>query len=272
MLGTGTPIADPERSGPAVAIIYRGRAYLFDSGPGVVRRAAAAAARLNIPALQAPNLNRVFLTHLHSDHTLGLPDLIFSPWVLGRQGPLDIYGPKGTKAMSDHLEAAWKQDIDVRLHGLEHANATGYQVMVHEVEAGVIFRENGLEVSAIPVHHGSWAQAFGYRINTPGRSIVISGDCAPTPALAIACEGCDVFLHEVYSLVHAEKSPSEWLKYLHEFHTSSAELAQIAAKSKPKLLVLYHQIMMGATDKSLVMEVHRDYKGRVVSAHDLDVY
>jgi len=159
MLGTGTPIADPERSGPAVAIIYRGRAYLFDSGPGVVRRAAAAAARLNIPALQAPNLNRVFLTHLHSDHTLGLPDLIFSPWVLGRQGPLDIYGPKGTKAMSDHLEAAWKQDIDVRLHGLEHANATGYQVMVHEVEAGVIFRENGLEVSAIPVHHGSWAQA-----------------------------------------------------------------------------------------------------------------
>lgn len=81
-----------------------------------------------------------------------------------------------------------------------------------------------------------------------------------------------MFLHEVYSLVHAEKSPSEWLKYLHEFHTSSAELAQIAAKSKPKLLVLYHQIMMGATDKSLVMEVHRDYKGRVVSAHDLDVY
>ncbi len=272
MLGTGTPDADPERSGPAVAIIYRSRAYLFDSGPGVVRRAAAAAARLNIPSLQAPNLNRVFLTHLHSDHTLGLPDLIFSPWVLGREEPLDIYGPKGTKAMADHLEGAWKEDIDVRLHGLEHANAIGYQVTVHEVEAGVIFRQNGLEVSAIPVHHGSWAQAFGYRIKTPDRVIVISGDCAPSPALTRACDRCDVFLHEAYSLAGAEKSPPAWREYLHEFHSSSAEVAQIAAKSKPNLLVLYHQIMMGATDSSLVMEVQKDYQGRVVSAHDLDVY
>ena len=174
--------------------------------------------------------------------------------------------------MTDHLEAAWTQDVDVRLHGLEHANATGYQVTVHEVKAGVTFRENGLEVSAIPVHHGSWAEAFGYRITTPDRSIVISGDCAPTPALAGACAGCDVFLHEVYSLAGAEKSPPGWREYLHEFHTSSAELAQIAAKSKPKLLVLYHQVMMGATDNSLVMEIQKDYKGRVVSAHDLDVY
>lgn len=270
MLGTGTPRADPERSGPAVAIIYQGRAYLFDSGPGVVRRAAAASARLNIPALQAPKLNRVFLTHLHSDHTLGLPDLIFSPWVLGREEPLDLYGPKGTKAMADHLEAAWQEDIDVRLHGLEHANATGYKVTVHEIEAGVVFRQNGLEVTAIPVHHGSWAQAFGYRIDTPDRTIVISGDCAPTPALAIACDRCDVFLHEVYSLAEANDLRPGWVAYLHEFHTSTAELAQIAAQSKPKLLVLYHQV--SAKPDNLVMEVQRDYKGRVVSAHDFDVY
>ena len=272
MLGTGTPRADPSRSGPAVAVIYNGRAYLFDSGPGVVRRAAAAAGRLKIAALEAPKLNRVFLTHLHSDHTLGLPDLIFSPWVLGRKEPLDLYGPKGTTAMADHLEAAWEQDIDVRVHGLERGNATGYQVTAHDVEAGVVYREGGLTVTAFAVHHGSWAQAFGYRIDTPDRSIVISGDCSPSPALLEACRGCDVLLHEVYSLVDAKRPEPGWIEYLREFHTSSAELAQIAVKTQPKLLVLYHQLIRGTTDKALVEEVRKGYRGRVVPAHDLDLY
>ena len=272
MLGTGTPRADPSRSGPAVAVIYNGRAYLFDSGPGVVRRAAAAAGRLKIAALEAPKLNRVFLTHLHSDHTLGLPDLIFSPWVLGRKEPLDLYGPQGTTAMAVHLEAAWEQDIDIRVHGFERGNATGYQVTAHDVEAGVVYREGGLTVTAFAVHHGSWAQAFGYRIDTPDRSIVISGDCSPSPALLEACRGCDVLLHEVYSLVDAKRPESGWIEYLREFHTSSAELAQIAVKTQPKLLVLYHQLIRGATDKALVEEVRKDYRGRVVPAHDLDLY
>jgi ribonuclease BN (tRNA processing enzyme) len=103
ILGTGTPRAEPDRSGPAVAVVYNDQAFLFDSGPGVVRRAAAAAGRLQIVALEAPRLNRVFLTHLHSDHTLGLPDLIFSPWVLGRKEPLDLYGPKGAASMGSSM-------------------------------------------------------------------------------------------------------------------------------------------------------------------------
>jgi ribonuclease BN (tRNA processing enzyme) len=272
MLGTGTPRADPARSGPAVAVVYNGRAYLFDAGPGVVRRAAAAAARLNVAALQAPSLNRVFLTHLHSDHTMGLPDLILTPWVLGRKQPLDLYGPKGTTAMAGHIEAAWEQDIDVRVHGLERANATGYPVTAHDVEPGVVYREGDFKVTAFAVHHGSWPQAFGYRIDTPDRTIVISGDCAPSPALLDACHGCDVLLHEVYSLVDAKRPEPGWIEYLREFHTSSAELAQIAAKTKPKLLVLYHQLIRGTSDKALVHEVRRDYRGRVVSARDLDLY
>jgi ribonuclease BN (tRNA processing enzyme) len=272
ILGTGTPRADPARSGPAVAVIYNGRAYLFDSGPGVVRRAAAAAGRLKIAALQAPRLNRVFLTHLHSDHTMGLPDLIFSPWVLGRKEPLDLYGPKGTTAMAGHLEAAWEQDIDVRIHGLERANTTGYQVTAHDVEAGVVYREGDFKVTAFAVHHGSWAQAFGYRIDTPDRSIVISGDCTPSAALVDACNGCDVLLHEVYSLVDAKRPEPGWIEYLREFHTSSTELAQVAAKAKPKLLVMYHQLIRGTTDKALLKDVRKNYRGRVVSAHDLDLY
>jgi ribonuclease BN (tRNA processing enzyme) len=271
ILGTGTPRADPERSGPSVAIVYRDKAYLFDSGPGVVRRAAGAAARLHIPALAMPNLQRVFLTHLHSDHTLGLPDLIFSPWVLRRTAPLEVYGPKGTKAMVDHIEAAWQQDIDLRIHGLEHGNATGYRANAHEIEAGVVFREDDLEISAIPVHHGSWPQAFGYRIATPERTIVISGDCAPSPALIKACNGCDVLLHEVYSMPTLKQPGIPSPAYFHEFHTSTEELARIAAEAKPKLLILYHQIMTGSDDE-LVSEIKTTPATKVVSAHDLDLF
>jgi ribonuclease BN (tRNA processing enzyme) len=272
ILGTGTPRADPSRSGPAVAVVYNGRAYLFDSGPGVVRRAAAAAVRLKIAALEAPRLNRVFLTHLHSDHTVGLPDLILTPWVLGRKEPLDLYGPQGATAMAGHLEAAWERDIDVRVHGLERANITGYQVTAHDVEAGVVYHEGEFKVTAFVVHHGSWPKAFGYRIDTPDRTIVLSGDCSPSPALVDACHGCDVLLHEVYSLVDVKRPEPGWVEYLRDSHTSSAELAQIAAKTRPKLLVLYHQLIRGTTDKALVREVRKDYRGRVVSAHDLDLY
>jgi ribonuclease BN (tRNA processing enzyme) len=122
------------------------------------------------------------------------------------------------------------------------------------------------------VHHGSWPQAFGYRIDTPDRSIVISGDCTPSTALVDACHGCDILLHEVYSLVDAKRPEPGWIEYLREFHTSPTELAQIAAKAKPKLLVLYHQLIRGTTDKALVKEVRKNYGGRIVSAHDLDLY
>src|ERR1700683_4358124 len=95
VLGSGTPHADPHRSGPAVAVIVTGQSYLVDCGPGIVRRAAAAS-RQGVPGLEMPKLRTLFLTHLHSDHTLGLPDLIFTPWVLGRTDRLTVYGPRGT--------------------------------------------------------------------------------------------------------------------------------------------------------------------------------
>jgi ribonuclease BN (tRNA processing enzyme) len=272
ILGTGTPRADPERSGPAVAIIYGDKTYLFDSGPGIVRRAAAAAKRLNLPALQMPNLQRVFLTHLHSDHTLGLPDLIFSPWVLKRTEPLSVYGPKGTKAMISHIEAAWRQDIAIRIHGLEHGNATGYRAAIHEIKAGVVLRDGDVEISAIPVRHGSWRQAFGYRIKTPDRTIVISGDCAPSDSLVEACDGCDVLLHEVYSMSELKVARVDWPEYLHEFHTSTRDMEKVINQAKPKLLVLYHQLMTDTSDQQLVSEVVTNAATKVVSAHDFDVF
>src|SRR5204863_7453244 len=125
LLGTGTPNADPDRSGPAVAIVVRGSVYLVDAGPGVVRRAEEARRR-GVAALTQPNLKMVFLTHLHSDHTVGLPDLIFTPWVLDRTAPLEVFGPHGTRAMIAHLTAAFVEDVRVRLDGVQPQNKTGY--------------------------------------------------------------------------------------------------------------------------------------------------
>ena len=273
MLGSGTPQARPETSGPAVAVVAGGQVYLVDAGPGVVRRAAAAAEK-GVAELRVQNLKTVFITHLHSDHTLGLPDVIFSPWVLRRTEPVEIYGPRGLAAMVEHIEKAWEKDIDVRINGLEHANKTGYQVHVHEIAPGVIYQDANVKVTAFLVPHGSWDQAFGYRFDTADRSVVLSGDTGPTDAVAKACHGCDVMLSEVYSAagLEAMHSAAEE-KYFHAFHVSAKELAEEATQAKPGLLVLYHQVYWGKTTADdVTREVEKFYAGKVVTGKDLEVY
>lgn len=272
ILGTGTPVANPDASGPAVALVVNGAAYLVDCGPGVVRRAAAAE-RKGIAALKVQNLKTVFITHLHSDHTLGYPDLIFSPWVLGRTEPLEAYGPRGLQSMTEHIEKAWEKDIEVRTNGLEHANKTGYQVHVHEIEPGVVYQDKNVTVKGFLVPHGSWDQAFGYRFETADRTIVLSGDTGPSDAVAKACQGCGVMLNEVYSEVGLATRSADWQKYFRSFHVSPSELAKEATEAKPKMLVLYHQVYWSpVTPEKLLEEVKEKYAGKVVSAHDLDVY
>jgi ribonuclease BN (tRNA processing enzyme) len=275
LLGTGTPIPDPTGSGPAVAVVVNGQAYLFDAGAGVVRRAEEAALRFGIEALDATNLTRLFLTHLHSDHTLGYPDIILTPWVVGRRLPLDVYGPKGTQEMTDHLIQAYRSDIKVRTDGAEGLSRRALTVNVHEIEeAGPVYRDRNVTIRAIAVPHGSWPQAFGYAIDADGRSIVISGDTSPSEEIEKACHGCDVLVHEVYSADRFDivfgKSRGQ---YHTTFHTSTKELAEIASKAKPKLLVLYHQLYFGPRNEvDLEKEVRRGYSGAVVNGRDLTVY
>ena len=274
VLGTGTPRADPDRFGPAVAVVVNGKAYLVDFGPGVVRRAAAAR-RDGIEALDPRKITVAFCTHLHSDHTAGLSDLYLTPAVLRRVGPLQLYGPPGLAEMARHIREAYAKDYDVRMHGLEHGASLGYEMQVHEIQPGVVYRDENVTVTAFVVHHGSWDYAFGYRFDTPGRSIVISGDTSPTDAIVKACHGCDVLLHEVYSTTElAGRRPNDatWPEYLAQFHTSTTELGAIAGKAKPKLLVLYHQLFGKTDDKGIVEEVKKGYSGAVISAKDLGVY
>jgi ribonuclease Z len=271
MLGTGTPNPDPERSGPAVAVIAGGRPYLVDCGPGVIRRAAAAH-RGGVSALDMPNLSRLFVTHLHSDHTAGYADLILTPWVLEREEPLEVFGPPGIRSMTDHILAAYSEDIDIRLHGSQPQNATGIQVNTHEIEPGEIYRDENVKVTSFAVSHGAWRHAFGFRFDTTDRSIVITGDTIATDAVVEACNGCDILVHEVYAKIGLDRRTADWQEYHRASHTSGIELGEIAARANPKLLVLYHQLMWGATEAELLAEIRQSFDGLVAFAEDLDVY
>lgn len=279
MLGTGTPAPIPERSGPATAIVANGIAYLVDFGPGVVRRAAAAAARHQIPALRPTAIRYAFVTHLHSDHTVGYPDLVFTPWVVGRREPLEVFGPPGLQAMTDHMLAAWAEDIRIRNEGMERDlpehSQNGYRVRVHETaEPGVVYRNGRVTVTAFLRRHGDWTHAYGYRFDTPDRRIVISGDGNPTDATIQACDGCDLLIHEVYTEKGYAAAPPAWQRYREKYHSSTRQLAALAARARPKLLVLYHQMYYfdASTEADLMEEMRRYYQGPFVSAKDLDIY
>ncbi len=274
MLGTGMPRPDPKCFGPATAVVYDGRVFLFDAGAGVMRRMAAAGLTIRGP-------EAVFITHLHSDHTLGYPDLILTTWVMGRRTPLQAYGPVGLKKMTKHILAAWDEDIHVRIEGLEQQTTKGYKVDVHEFDVadngGVVYEKDGVRITAIPVIHGCWKQAFGFRIDTPDRSIVISGDTVPTNTILEASRGVDVLVHEVYpqSQVAPEgrDGGSVWPSYMRDFHTSDIELGLLAAEAKPKLLVLHHIVRQIEDDAELLESIRAaGFDGEIVVAKDLDRY
>jgi ribonuclease Z len=274
LLGTGTPNVDPQRSGPAVAIVVNGTPYLVDFGPGVVRRAAAMSPSWGgtMEALETVNLKRAFLTHLHSDHSAGLSDLILSPWVMGRDEPLELYGPTGTADMARHVLKAYEADIRYRIDGLEPANDQGWRVNVHEIDDGVIYEDDNVTVEAVRVRHGTWSNAFGYKFTTPDRVIVISGDAAPDKRLEDFAKGADILVHEVYSVEGFQRRDPFWQKYHSSNHTSSHELGEIASRVQPKLLVLYHILFWGATEETVLKEVGEKYSGDVVLGDDLDVF
>lgn len=270
ILGTGTPIIDAAHSGPSIGILVGGSFYIFDAGPGVERRMLEAVAK----GIKIDTIPAVFITHLHSDHTLGLPALVYYHGpnaTFRRGGPLTIYGPPGIAEMMEHINAAWAPDRAVRTQ--TGGAAPSWEVHGADVSAGTIYHDSNIVVKAFEVPHSVWPHAFGYRVEAPDRTIVISGDTRPTDAIARECAGCDVLLHEVYSAEGFKKIPARVQPYHSSAHTSTYELADIAAKAQPKLLVLYHQLYFsGATEEDLLREIRSRYSGRVVSAHDLDVY
>jgi ribonuclease BN (tRNA processing enzyme) len=249
-----------------------GTSYLVDAGAGVVRRAVAAARRDSIPALRVANLRTVFITHLHSDHTLGLPDLMLTPAVMHRKAPLTVYGPPGTQGMVTNILRAYREDITLRIHGLERGDSAAYRVIVHEVRPGVVYRDANVTVSAFSVPHGSWRVSLGYRFDAQGRTFVISGDTGPSEAIVRACNGCDVLVHEVYSKQGFDRLDSATRRYHSTFHTSAVEVGELATRARPKLLVLTHLLFFGETAEEILSEVRSRFRGAVVVGGDLSVY
>jgi ribonuclease BN (tRNA processing enzyme) len=281
LLGTGTPPADPDRSGPATAVVVDGAAYLVDFGAGVVRRAKSAAVDKGIPALEPVNLRVAFVTHLHSDHTVGYPDLMLTPWVIGRRAPLEVYGPSGIKAMTEHLIEAYRADFEARKRdrGLYTVGAfpEAHGSNAHEIRGGgVVYKDANVIVTAFPTKHTM--ESYGYRFDTADRSIVISGDTNPTQATIDACRGCDVLVHEVLTLEWLAKRP-DFQNYAARHHTTTTQLIELASKAKPRLLVLYHASLSlrptvdaeRSTPAALLREMSA-YAGHVVVGRDLDVY
>lgn len=272
-LGTGTPRPQADHQGPAIAVIVNGKAYLVDAGVGVARQADAAYTA-GSPALNVEGLSVAFITHLHSDHTLGLADLIFTPWIMGRTAPLELYGPTGIKAMAMNILKAYELDTSIRINGLEGGNATGYKVNAHEIKPGIVYQDANVKVTAFLVEHGSWPEAYGYRFETAGKTIVISGDTRPAKNVIHACNGCDVLIHEVYSGYGgtSQKSPEEWMKYMAAFHTSAQELGMIATQARARTLIVTHFVPMGSSDQTeMVNLIKKGFAGTVIVAHDLDV-
>jgi ribonuclease BN (tRNA processing enzyme) len=280
LLGTGTPSPDPDRSGAATAIVVNGTPYLIDFGPGVVRRIAAASQK-GVAALSAVNVRVAFLTHLHSDHTAGYPDLILTPWSVGRSQPLEVYGPAGLKHMTDHILEAYREDIAIRRRDKQALGvaeqADGYKVQAHEIAPGTVYKDQNVTVKAFLVNHGDVPRSFGYRIETPDRTIVISGDAAPSQSIIDGCNGCDVLIHEAYSMLTYNAVSPLYQEYRRKHHTSSREVAEIAKKARPGLLILYHRANPGGVgrpnpEQALLEEVRQLYSAKVVIGHDLDVF
>ena len=260
--------------------MVNGTPYLVDFGAGVVRRAKSAAVDKGITALDPVKLRVAFVTHLHSDHTVGYPDLILTPWVLGRRVPLEVHGPAGIKAMTDHLFEAYRADFDTRTKDRElytvGAFPEGHAVNVHEIRPGVVYKDANVTVTAFATKHAM--ESYGYRFDTGDRRIVISGDTNPTQATIAACDGCDVLIHEVLTLEWLAKRP-DFQAYAAQFHTTTAQLVELATKARPRLLILYHASLSlrpavdaeRSTPATLLREMSA-YAGQVVIGRDLDVY
>jgi ribonuclease Z len=263
LLGTGTPAVRAHRSGPSTMVRAGDETLLFDVGRGT-------ALRLQQAGVSFDQVDEVFLTHLHSDHLVGLPDLWLSGWVLGRRDQaLNIRGPRGTKSMMAHLAQAFSYDIDIRSKGSTKLALDGIETVVTEIKEGVVYQKNGLTVTAFAVDHSPVKPAFGFRVDYRGRSLAISGDTRYSENLIKHAKGVDVLIHEV-AYANAVERQNPFLRYVVSTHTTPQEAAQIFSATRPRLAVYTHVITWDvSSDAQLVPETMKTYPGEVIVGEDL---
>ncbi len=274
ILGTGTPVPDPERSGPGVAIITNGEAYVFDAGGGMVKSAMKAWGKYDLPELYPQDIKYLFITHLHSDHIHDIAELAGHRW-WGRKQRLSVYGPTGLNDYTDNMHRMLAIEADIRAAGTPEQLVTdrqGYLTQPTEISEGIVFRNDDITVEAFSVPHGHIKPAFGYRVTTKDRTIVISGDTTYSDTLAEKARGADLLIHEVYSGRQLSQQSEFWQQYHGRSHTSAAQVGQVAAAAQPGQVVLYHILFFSASAEDIVNEVKEHFDGKVVLANDLDMF
>ena len=274
ILGSGTPNPDPERYGSGYAVVVNDSAYIIDFGPGIVRRISAMSPSWggDFPPMELQKINIAFLTHIHSDHSGALADLILTPWIMGRDEPLNLYGPPGLHAMTENITEAYIDDINYRLCGSQPANKLGYKTKVTEIfEDGIIYKDDNVKVIAFKNSHGDFKNSFGFLFITKDKRILISGDTGISENLKKYGKELDILVHEVFSSETFVNKSKEWQIYHNAHHTSSIDLGIIANELKPKKLVLSHILFWGASNESLLNDIRHNYNGPTIIAEDLMV-
>jgi len=271
VLGSGTPNPDPNRAGSAYAVVVNETPYLIDFGPGVIRRAASLSPPWGgkIEAMTVKNFEHAFLTHIHSDHSAGLADLLLTPWIMGRDKKLNLYGPKGLEQMASSTLEAFEDDINYRIYGTQPSNKMGYKFNFYLLSEGLIYEDENVSVEAFTVPHGSFDDAYGFRFTTEDKVIVFSGDTGPSKTLEKFAAGADILVHEVYSNAGFLKKTKDWQIYHQGHHTSTFEVGEIASRAKPKLLLLSHILFWGSSTDEILKETQSTYKGEIKIAEDL---
>jgi ribonuclease Z len=263
LLGTGYPRPDANHAGPATAIVAGDKWFLVDAGRGATMRVAGA-------ALKYENLRGVFITHLHSDHTAGLPDVFITSWQFGRKStPLQLYGPTGIQQLSDAMLQFFAYDIHVRRDLVEKHPAAGATITTHVVRQGLVYDDGDVRVTAFEVDHAPVKPAFGYRFDAGGHSIVVSGDTRPDANLIRFAKGADILVQEAYLPEHFDKvdSPQVAAK-LKAYHSTAEEAGEIAKAAGVKTLVLTHMIPAGA-EKTFAERAAKTFHGKIIVGDDL---
>lgn len=264
LLGTGYPYPSAERAGPACAVVARGRTFIVDAGRGAVMRIVAA----DIPL---GSIHSVFVTHLHSDHIDGLPDLFHSTWQFGNGRPFELYGPEGIRGVADGMLQFYEADIHIRRDLTEKLPAEGARISVHEIREGVVCSlADEVRITAFTVDHSPVEPAFGYRFDAGPHSIVISGDTRPIPNLIRFAKGADILVHEAYvgAAVPPDAEDSRpWTIY--DYHSSALEAGRTAEKAGAKTLVLTHLIPGNAPERYFLEEARKAFGGKIIVGRDL---
>jgi ribonuclease Z len=263
LLGTGNPRPNPNHAGAATAVLAGNKWFLVDAGRGATMRIAST-------DLKYENMRGVFITHLHSDHTAGLPDVFITSWQFGRKTrPLPLYGPDGTKQLADAMLQFFAYDIHIRRDLVERHPAAGARIDTHIVKEGVIYDDGDVRVTAFKEEHPPVEPAYGYRFDSGAQSVVISGDTRPNANLIRFAKRADILVIESYLPGFFERVDTpEVAKKLDAYHTRADQAGQIAASAGVKTLVFTH-LMPPGSDAAFAENARKTFRGKIIVGSDL---